>query len=461
MNGHFRVALVAALGLVLVPLGASASASTGDITITFWNYWDGRNGEVIQELADRYADEHPGVTVENVFIGWGDLLPKLQAAVSGGEAPDVAALDLVWMPQIASSGRIAALDTYVEATGTDISDIYPEVLAVDQHDDALYGLPLSTNNLELFINRDLFTAAGLDPDAPPTNWDELRETAAACANPDEGVSGMELYTEPGEGLTWQFQVYLWQAGGNFLTDDLSAAAFHSPEGERALQLLVDLLHTDESATLAPWGQFGQGAACMVMDGSWMVGGMAADQPFDFGTAAMPYPADGQPATNMGGEHAVVFTNDDAATEQAAFDFVAWLASPDIQEEWDLATGFMPIRSAVAESPTYLEAIETDEPRMLPFVENQQYARSRPAIGNYAEVSDAFSRELELAFLGEVEPAEALANAEAAVNELLAAHSPGIPFPRPGPGRPSPGSATTHRPADWPPPAWRWAQPSSS
>lgn len=420
MNGHTRVTLAAAMALVLVPLGASASASTGDITITFWNYWDGRNGEVMEELADRYADENPGVTVENVFIGWGDLLPKLQAAVSGGEAPNVAALDLVWMPQIARSGRIAALDTYVDETGTDISDIYPEVLAVDQHDSALYGLPLSTNNLELFINRDLFTAAGLDPDAPPTNWDELRDTAAACANPDEGVSGMELYTEPGEGLTWQFQVYLWQAGGEFLTDDLSAAAFNSPEGERALQFLVDLLHTDESATLAPWGQFGQGAACMVMDGSWMVGGMAADEPFDFGTAAMPYPTDGQPATNMGGEHAVVFANDDVATEQAAFDFVAWLASPEIQEEWDLQTGFMPIRSAVAESPTYLEAIETEEPRLLPFVENQQYARSRPAIGNYAEVSDAFSRELELAFLGEVEPADALAGAETAVNALLAA-----------------------------------------
>ena len=75
--------------------------------MTFWNYWDGRNGEVMQELADRYSEENPGVTVENVFFGFGDLLPKLQAAVSGGEAPDVAAVDLVWMPQMAQSGRIA------------------------------------------------------------------------------------------------------------------------------------------------------------------------------------------------------------------------------------------------------------------------------------------------------------------------------------------------------------------
>jgi multiple sugar transport system substrate-binding protein len=395
------------------------SASGDEVTLTFWNYWDGRNGEVIQELVDRYMEENPGVTIENEFFGFGDLLPKLQAAVSGGEAPDVAALDLVWMPQFAQSGRLAVLDEHAERAGVDLADFYPEVLEVDRYDGSLYGLPVSTNNLQLFINRDLFSAAGLDPDAPPTTWDELRETAAACANPDEGVYGMELFTEPGEGLTWQFQVYLWQAGGEFLTEDLSAAAFNDAAGEQALQFWVDLLHTDGSAPLAPWGQFGQGAACMVMDGSWLVGIWSADPPFDFGTATMPIPSDGTPATNMGGEHAVVFSSDDPAVEAAAFDFVAWLTSPEIQEFWDIETGFMPVRATVAESPTYLEHIETTEPRLLPFVENQQYARNRPPVPEYAELSDAFSRELERALLGDTGVAEALGAAEAAVNEILA------------------------------------------
>jgi len=414
------------VGLAAVGLAAAATvpvsvahAADDDITVTFWNYWDGTNGEAMQSLADRYGDEHPGVTIDNVFIGWGDLLPKLQAAVAGGEAPDVAALDLVWMPQIIGSDRIVALDDYVDAAGTDLSDVYPEILGVSQQGDSLYGLPLSANNLQLFINRDLFTAAGLDPDQPPTTWDELREDAAQCTDADNGVYGMELYTEPGEGLTWQYQVYLWQSGGAFLNDDNTAAAFNSEAGTAALQFWVDLLHTDESASLAPWGQFGQGAACMVLDGSWMVGGLTADPPFDFGTATMPYPADGEPATNMGGEHGVVFANDDPATEQAAFDFLAWLASPEVQEEWDLATGFTPTRSAVAESPTYLEAVERDLPALLPFVENQQHARRRPSIANYAEVSDAFSRALEPALLGDTDVATALADAESAVNELLA------------------------------------------
>lgn len=422
-RGTHRVfAGIAAIGITAGTVGASAwadsAAAADEVTITFWNYWDGTNGEAMQARVDQYNEEHPEVNVENVFIGFGDLLPKLQAAVAGGQAPDVAALDLVWMPQIARSGRVAALDDYVAAAGVDLSDVYPEVLAVDTYEDTLFGLPVSTNNLQLFINRDLFVAAGLDPDAPPADWDELRELAADCTNPDDNVYGLELFTEPGEGLTWQFQTYLWQAGGEFLNDDNTAAAFNSPAGAAALQLWVDMLQTDESAPLAPWGQFGQGAACMVMDGSWMVGGFAADSPFDFDTAPLPYPADGGPATNMGGEHAVVFTTDDAATEQAAFDFVAWMSSAEVQEVWDLDTGFMPIRSVVAQSPTYLEAIEAELPQLLPFVENQQYARSRPSIANYAEVSDAFSRALEPALLGDTDVATALNDAENAVNELL-------------------------------------------
>lgn len=414
-------ALLAVLGLLLGPaLSRSAGAvAQGDkIEVTFWNYWDGTNGEAIQALVDRYNREHPNVAVENVFVGFDDLLPKLQAAAAGGDAPDLAAADLIWMPKLARSGAVVALDDYVGRAGLALGDVYPALLNAGRYEGQTYGLPVSTNNLQLFYNKELFARAGLDPNTPPTTWDELRRMAQQCTDANAGVYGMELFTEPGEGLTWQYQVYLWQAGGEFLTDDLSRAAFNSPAGERALQFWVDLLQTDKSAPLAPWGQFGQGTACMAMDGSWMVGGMTAEPPFDFGTAAMPIPSDGQPATNMGGEQLVVFETT-PEEQQAAFDVVAWLTSPEVQVEWDKQTGFTPIREAVATSPDYLAYVTENLPALLPFVENQENARNRPPVPNYPEISDAFSRELEAALLGQVEPKDALAAAERSVNALLA------------------------------------------
>jgi multiple sugar transport system substrate-binding protein len=262
----------------------------------------------------------------------------------------------------------------------------------------------------------LFTAAGLDPDQPPTTWDELAATAQQCADPDQGVVGMELYTQPGEGLTWQFQVYLWQAGGDFLSEDNTAAAFNSEAGLEAVNFWKNLIDTGGSA-LVPWGLFDQGKACMRMDGSWMVGVYSEQAPFDFSVAPMPIPEDGQPATNMGGEHLVIFDGDDAK-EQAAFEFLAWLTSPEVQVEWDKQTSFMPIRASVAENPDFQTWLNENQPQLIPFVESQQYAINRPSVSVYPEISDVFSAHIERALYGQSTPEDALTNAEVAVNALL-------------------------------------------
>lgn len=411
------IAALLAAAFVLQGAGLAGIARAQDpIELTFWNYWDGKNGEVIQTLVDRYSAEHPDVVIKNVFVGWGELLPKLQLAVTGGDTPDLAAADMIWMPYLANSGALVPLDSFIEASEVALEDFYPALLAVNTYDDQLYGLPVSTNNLELFINSDLFEAAGLDPAAPPTTWAELQDAAVQCANPEQGLVGMELYTQPGEGLTWQYQVYLWQAGGEFLTEDLTAAAFNSEAGLQALNYWLDLIDSG-AYTLSEWGLFGQGQACMVMDGSWMVGIWAETAPFEWTTAPMPIPEGGEPATNMGGEHIFIMAQDEAK-QQAAWDFINWFTSPEIQLEWDQETGFMPIRDSVATNEAYRAWVEETEPRLLPFVEMQQYAHNRPPVEQYAEISDAFSAVMERALYEQISPEEALAEAEDAVNALL-------------------------------------------
>ncbi|MCC6804602.1 MAG: ABC transporter substrate-binding protein [Anaerolineae bacterium] len=413
----FRLSRFVLLSVVLVCVcGLSAVSAQSPVTLTFWNYWDGNNGEVIQQLVDQFNAEHPDIQVENTFFGWGELLPRIQTAAAGGEAPDIAAVDMAWVPLLASSGKVVTLDSYVDAAGIDLSDFYPALLNVNKYGGELYGLPVSTNNLELFINNDLFTAAGLDPAAPPTTWDELASMAQTCANPDEGVIGMELYTQPGEGLTWQFQVYLWQAGGAFLNEDNSAAAFNTEAGLKALDFWRSLIDSGASS-LDPWGAFDQGKACMRMDGSWMVGGYASQTMFAFSTAPMPIPEGGQPATNMGGEHLVIFGSDDAK-QQAAFTFVQWLTSTEMQVTWDEGTTFMPIRQSVADDAGFQSWLTDTEPRLIPFVESQQYAINRPSVAVYAQLSDVFSANIERALYGQVSSQDALTNAEVAVNALL-------------------------------------------
>lgn len=408
--------LLLALVVLFLLSGPGIASAQDPVTLRFWNYWDGNNGEVIQALVDEFNAAHPDIQVENTFFGWGELLPRLQTAAAGGEAPDIAAADMAWVPLLANSGKIVALDPYVEAAAVDLSDFYPALLNVNRYNDQLFGLPVSTNNLELFINNDLFTAAGLDPAQPPTTWDELASAAQTCANPDEGVVGMELFTQPGEGLTWQFQVYLWQAGGKFLSEDNTAAAFNSDATLKALDFWKSLIDSGASS-LSPWGMFDQSKACMRMDGSWMVGVYGSQTAFDFSVAPMPIPEGGQPATNMGGEHLVIFSSDEAR-QQAAFTFVEWLTSTETQVKWDMGTTFMPIRQSVADNEEFQTWLKESQPNLVPFVENQQYAINRPPVAVYSELSDVFSANIERALYGQVSSQDALASAEVAVNALL-------------------------------------------
>ncbi|MBI3429419.1 MAG: ABC transporter substrate-binding protein [Actinobacteria bacterium] len=409
---------LAVLATVSLGTGSAIAANkvVKPVTIQFWNYWDGGNGKALSALISEFNKKNPGITVKPVTFPWGDLLPKLQTAIASGTTPALAATDIAWMANMNQSGKLvdlgAALGGIKKATG----DIYPSLLTYGLYKGKLQSLPASTNNLSLFYNKDLFRKAGLNPNKPPKTWAEMRAAAIAISNLGNGIQGMEIYVQPGEGLTWQFQPYLWQSGAGFLNKTNTAPTFNSAAGRSALQFLVDLINVDRAATAGQWGAFDKGQAGMRIDGSWMVGGYRENAPFEFGTAMLPIPEGGVRATNMGGEQIMAFKGK-AASQAAAVKFIRWFTSAPIQARWDVATNFMPISDTVANSTVILKHVAS-EPALKAFIDQQKYAQARPAIASYPAVSDAFSKALEPAFYGRVGVAEALANADAAVRKAL-------------------------------------------
>ena len=420
MKGANRRTAIVAIGAMLTAAVASfagpAAAASKPVTLEFWNYWDGTNGQVLQSLAADFNKKNPGIVVKPVTFPWGDLLPKLQAALASGRTPALAATDIAWMANLHQTGKLVDLGTALGGVKQATGDIYPNLLTYSMYKGRLQSLPVSTNNLALFYNKDLFRKAGLNPNKPPLTWDEMRADAKKIAALGGGVQGMEIYTGVGEGLTWQFQPYLWQNGAGFLNKSNTAPTFNSAAGKQALQFLVDIINTDHSATAGQWGAFDKGMAGMRIDGSWMVSGYRDNAPFEFGTAMLPIPAGGVHATNMGGEQIMAFKGS-KAQQVAAVKFIKWFSSAPVQAKWDAKTNFMPIRAAVASSPVMLHHM-VDEPALKAFVNQQRYAQARPAIAAYPAVSDAFSKAIEPAFYGKVTVAEALAAADAAVRKAL-------------------------------------------
>ncbi|GGL98877.1 ABC transporter substrate-binding protein [Nakamurella endophytica] len=369
-------------------------------------------------MAQKYQTAHPGVTIKVVNVPGSDMMTKLQAAVSSRTLPDISIGDLVNVPRLVQTGRLVDLTPLIPQA--DWSDMYPAMLSFGTKDDQQLSIPVSANDLGLMYNADLVRQAGFDPAKPPTTWDEMK-TAAAAIKAKTGKAGFELFTQAGdngEGLTWNFQVSLWQAGGEFLDEGNTKAAFNSDAGRKALQYWVDLIDA-KASPLAPWGEFEKGNAASAQEGSWMVGIWADKPPFTFGTAQIPAPADGRKATNLGGEQAVVYSSDDAR-EKAAADFLAWFDGPAQNLSWSEQTGFLPVRRSVAEGAEYKSFVAKTSPRMQPFVDALPTAHARPNTPQYAEASLAFAKQVEKALYGKATVEQALSAAEADVNQVLSA-----------------------------------------
>jgi multiple sugar transport system substrate-binding protein len=419
---HRKSLSLAAIGAVgLLALAGCSPASGGDsgstTKVTVWHYWDGTNADTFDAMVDDYNSSHPGVEISTSNVPNADFLTKLRASATSKTLPDIAIGDLVWVPEIEQLGSLVDLAPLIPADT--LGDITPALTSFGTIDGKQVSVPVSANNLAYMYNKTLYQEAGLDPDQPPTTWEELMQDGKTILD-KTGKPGYDLYTEAGdtgEGLTWNFQVNLWQAGGEFLTDDNSAAAFNTPEGAKALQFWVDLIDSGVSP-YAKWGEFEKGQGGSAQEGSWMVGIWAADPPFEFGSAKAPYPADGVPATNLGGEQAMVFDNSDASSKAAA-DFLSWFLEPEQVTSWSEATGMLPVTTSVATSSDYLDWVDTTEPRLRPFVEQMADAHARPNTPLYPKISLAFAQQIEKALSGDATVSEALDAAEKAVDDVIA------------------------------------------
>ena len=405
-----------AVGAALSVAGSPLLAFAADGDVVIWHYWDGANADAFDAAVAEYAAAHPDVNISAMNVPNGEFLTKLQASAQSSTLPTVAIGDLVWVPQVAEIGTLADLRALLPQAVVD--DINPALTGFGSIGDKLVSVPVSANNLAYMYNKAMYAEAGLDPEAAPATWEDLIAQGKIIKE-KTGKPAYELFTQAGdngEGLTWNFQVNLWQAGGEFLNADNSAAAFNSEAGKKALNFWKQLI--DEGISpVTQWGVFEKGGAVAAQEGSWMVGIWAPDPPFEFGVAKAPHPADGKAATNLGGEQAMVFANNDASSKNAA-DFLAWFLAPEQVTKWSETTGMIPVTKSVATGADYLAWVDANQPRLKPYVEQMADAHARPNTPLYPKVSLAFAKQIERALRGEIGVDEALAAAETDVNAIL-------------------------------------------
>ena len=161
---------------------------TEPVTIKFANYALLEAGYDVywNNLLKEFEEANPNITVELVTAPYGEIMNTVINMAGGGDMVDLMYGELDWIPTLVESGLAAPVSEVLNPEL--VADIYPNILEACSMDGVAYGVPMYVSPFLLYYNKDLFVKAGLDPEAPPTTYEEMLEIAPKFA---------ELTTEDG------------------------------------------------------------------------------------------------------------------------------------------------------------------------------------------------------------------------------------------------------------------------
>jgi multiple sugar transport system substrate-binding protein len=424
MRGRW-LGIVVASALVAFGLAAcgSGSAGTGSGGLQIWEGYTGAEGKAFAHLLAEWNAAHPGEKVTSLFVNNDNSLPKLLTAVKGGSQPDIAYVYGSWAPNIAQIPQVVNLSKVVQQPAVDWNDFWVGERDVATVHGKVIGIPALVDNLAVVYNKSLFAAAGLQPPSPDWTWTQFMADAQRLTNPAKKQFGTAYVTPGDEDTVWHWEALLWEAGGSILNSSNSKAAFDSPAGLQALTTLRTMAVTDKSMYLDPADSeyatlFNSGKIGMLVTGPWDLSGFPNVK---YGVQIMPSFAGstGGHQTISGPDNWVIFNNG-AKRVSAAKQFLIWMTAAPQVTYFSLATGDLPIRQSVENSPGFLTKMDQALPGVDTFVANLgNVKQSRPQLPSYPKISTILGQMIVSVLLGKSQPQAALTSAAQQVNQALA------------------------------------------
>ena len=407
--GIRKHSIAIALALTAASLG-SATAKAEDVKLTLWSL--DRDIQPAPNLIKEFNALNNGIQIEYRQIQFDDVVSEAMRAYSTGKAPDIIAIDNPDHAMFASRGAFLDLTDKIE-TSTVIKpeNYFPGPLKSATWDGKYYGVPKATNTIALYYNKDLFRAAGLDPEKPPKTWDELVETARKLNNPPKNVYGISFCAKANEEGTFQFLPWAQMAGASYKSINSEGAA-------RALtiwkQLLDEKLASPDTLTRGQWeatATFNAGNAAMAISGPWEIDRMLADAKFEWGTALLPVPEEGaQRSSAMGDYNWAIFSSSKHPEE--AFKALEFFVSKDATMYKDF--GQLPARADLSVPPT---GNPVKDAALATFLEQMKYAQPRGPSPEWPKISKAIQNAIQAALTGQMEPKAALDQAAEKIKSI--------------------------------------------
>ena len=380
--------------------------STGDVTLTYW-YWadsDDYAKTMDEMVADFNATNGKGITVVAEQQPWdgGGYSTNLLNAVIGGGGPDVASFKLTATPSFVANNMLANLDEYIAnwEDKDDISENLWDIMKEASGTDSVYVMPWNTQILYVYYRPSMFEEAGIEV---PTTYDEFLEACRTLTKDTDGDGTIDQYGFAMRGASGgqePWGSFIYAAGGSF--EDMTSEA-----SVKGMQDFIDLYTDGCVPPTAPSDGFQEtvetnfkgGKCAMVIHHTGSYIGM--EETFGDDVSAFQFPAGEGRWTSMGDTENVMFES--CENKEAAFEWLAYLATGKGQETWCTVTGNVPVSQRVQAMDQF-----QDNRFMKASIEGQDFAGIIPILDTTSEwIANIWPSTVQQALAGQITAEEAM------------------------------------------------------
>lgn len=389
------------------------SAETPDtpepVEITFWHsYSEGEEKIFTESVLTAFEKQYPNIKVNAIRMPYEGLDEQLITAVTGDAAPDVIRLDLTWVSQMAKLGALECLNDYAEFD--DISaGIMPGSMSTTLYKGQNYGLPLNANTTVAVYNNAVLQEYGFD--APPETLDALMG-ALDKTNPAEEKW---LFAVSGS-YNWAMLPFIWTLGGSVTDGDYTTASGYL-NGADTVKALDTIVGWYKDGVIGPaimgeqpdgWGGIEAGNYTMIVEGPWF---FSSEDKLDTYTPALMPSVDGRSISIVGGEDIVMTST--SSKKDAAWTFMKFMLE-DAQQVAMAGAGMIPVTSSA------MEKVDTSSsPYVEVYMEQLKTAQARIPCSSWPTIETILNTAFESVLRGQASSQEALDDAAAQIDALLA------------------------------------------
>lgn len=391
------------------------------ITIQWWHAFEEQYTPIVEQIVSDFNSSQDLITVEPTYVGsYGELNEAVVAANAAGSGlPAITIANTPYTAEYSKNGLTEDLTPYIEADGWDIDDFGDGLIKASSYEGKQTTLPFLISTQVMFYNKDMAKEKGV---TIPEKWSDMESflTAASELNAD-GTTGVYGTVIPGWDQ-WYFETFYLNNGVKIINDDQKSTDLNGDAAKAITQNIRDwskkgylYLAVGEDGSSQMRQNFIDKKAFSVLHTSSLYDTYVEKCDFEVGMAW--FPGGDTKYSEIGGNVLLIPSKNDQATKNAAWQFMKYLESKEVNMLWASKSGYMPTRKSVQETEEGVKFLE-QKPEFKVIFDNLDLINPRIQHAGWNQLATIWKNYLAEIVIEDVDMDQKLDNMAQEIDEVL-------------------------------------------